>query len=132
MRFLLAVLLAAAGGLAQPRSEIGELNGAGFRISVPEKWNGGLVMYCHGYSPTPGKFSGAVLDPVLNVFLEIEAFPNSRFSRRAPGNVPADFSRSPGLHQKILALLESKPAQAEEIPPTTATRSTMARAATTR
>ena len=202
MRVLIAILLAATGCSAQPRSEVGEINGASFRISVPEKWNGGLVMYCHGYTPTPGKFSGALLDPVLNVFLEqgyavaqsgyagggwaiqeaiqdtqalqryfgrkygapketyvtghsmggfltmalLEAFPNSYdgglalcgplapaswFMRRKvfdvrvvfdyyfpgalppPDKVPAEFTRSPELQQRILALLESMPAQAE-------------------
>ena len=37
--------------------EIGEINGAAFRIEVPQDWNGGLVMYAHGYatvgSPLP-------------------------------------------------------------------------------
>jgi hypothetical protein len=36
--------------------EIGEINGARFRIDVPEKWNGGLVVYCHGYSDSPGNY----------------------------------------------------------------------------
>lgn len=30
--------------------EAGEINGARFRIEVPEKWNQGLVMYAHGYT----------------------------------------------------------------------------------
>ena len=29
--------------------ENGEINGARFRIEIPEKWNGDLVMYAHGY-----------------------------------------------------------------------------------
>ena len=27
----------------------GELNGAGYRIEVPDNWNGDLFMYAHGY-----------------------------------------------------------------------------------
>lgn len=30
-------------------TEEGEINGAKFRIDIPEGWNGGLVMYAHGY-----------------------------------------------------------------------------------
>jgi len=33
------------------RVESGEINGAAFRIEIPEKWNKGLVMYAHGYAP---------------------------------------------------------------------------------
>jgi pimeloyl-ACP methyl ester carboxylesterase len=34
-----------------PVHEEGEFNGAAFRIDIPENWNGGLVMYAHGYTP---------------------------------------------------------------------------------
>src|SRR3954471_21918716 len=40
----------------QSKVEVGEINGAKFRIDVPADWNGGLVMYCHGYSTTPANF----------------------------------------------------------------------------
>lgn len=33
-------------------SEEGEINGAPFQIIIPEDWNGGLVMYAHGYEET--------------------------------------------------------------------------------
>ena len=39
--------------------ELGEINGAKFRIDVPENWNGGLVLYCHGYATVPAKFDDA-------------------------------------------------------------------------
>jgi len=29
--------------------DIGEINGAKYKIHIPKKWNGGLVMYAHGY-----------------------------------------------------------------------------------
>lgn len=41
---------------AQVAPEIGVLNSAKFRIDVPAKWNGGLIVYCHGYSQRPGSF----------------------------------------------------------------------------
>ena len=41
--------------VAAVHTEIGEINGAKFRIDLPEKWNGGLVVYCHGYSDKPAK-----------------------------------------------------------------------------
>lgn len=50
---------------AQPHPDIGEINGARFRIDVPEQWNGVLIMYCHGYSVTPGTFEAKRLHPVL-------------------------------------------------------------------
>ncbi len=34
---------------AGPLTEEGELGGAAFRIDIPQGWNGGLVMYAHGY-----------------------------------------------------------------------------------
>ena len=36
---------------AESRIETGEINGAKYHIEIPEKWNGGLVMFCHGYAP---------------------------------------------------------------------------------
>ena len=32
-----------------PITEEGEIAGAPFRIDIPENWNGGLIMYAHGY-----------------------------------------------------------------------------------
>lgn len=61
--------------------ETGELNGAKFRIDVPEKWNGSLVMYCHGYSPVPGSYDNPKPNPVLDVFLnEGYAFAQSGYA----------------------------------------------------
>jgi len=55
MRALLLLFFAAALG-AQMRVQTGEIDGAKFRIDIPQNWNHGLVMYCHGYSPEPGHF----------------------------------------------------------------------------
>jgi pimeloyl-ACP methyl ester carboxylesterase len=49
--------------------ETGDINGAKFRIDMPANWNGGLVMYCHGYSPKPVTYDEKS-NPFLNVFLD--------------------------------------------------------------
>jgi len=58
MTMLIALLLvcvstpALAGQPVEgPIAETGELDGARFHITIPESWNGGLVMYMHGYLP---------------------------------------------------------------------------------
>jgi len=63
MRFLASLFACAALCLAQPGPETGELNGAQYRIDRPEKWNGILLMYCHGYSPAPGRFDNPKPNP---------------------------------------------------------------------
>lgn len=62
---LLAVTLAAA-----PVLETGEINGAHYRIDIPDNWNGLLVMYCHGYMPVPGKYGTAAPNPVMAALLK--------------------------------------------------------------
>lgn len=47
---------AAAFATARPAIEVGEIAGAPFRIDIPPRWNGGLVMYCHGYRGAPVRF----------------------------------------------------------------------------
>jgi pimeloyl-ACP methyl ester carboxylesterase len=70
MRILVVLCLFTAPVWCAPKSETGELNGAKFRIDVPEQWNGGLVMYCHGYSPAPGSFDKAGPNPMMDIFLK--------------------------------------------------------------
>ena len=53
---------------AAPKVEIGTINGAAFRIDVPEHWNGGLVVYCHGYSPKPVAYKEDAANPLISVF----------------------------------------------------------------
>jgi len=67
MRLLITALLAAGLAAAQPKVETGEINGAAFRIEVPEAWNGVLIMYCHGYSPAPQKFDAAKAEPIAQL-----------------------------------------------------------------
>jgi pimeloyl-ACP methyl ester carboxylesterase len=70
MRVAAAVILFAGICWAAPKVEIGDINGAKFRIDVPENWNGGLVMYCHGYNPKPVAYENPKLAPVLAVFVD--------------------------------------------------------------
>ena len=51
--FLIAAILVAAVP-AHSKTEFGKLQNAAFRIDVPDNWNHGLVVYCHGYDPHPG------------------------------------------------------------------------------
>jgi pimeloyl-ACP methyl ester carboxylesterase len=53
------------------RTETGRLNGASFRIDIPQKWNHGLVVYFHGYQSTPEVFDpkyppSRVLEEILS------------------------------------------------------------------
>lgn len=56
MRPFILFLLLLTPALAQTR-ETGEINGAQFLIEMPAEWNGTLLVYCHGYSGSPGRFS---------------------------------------------------------------------------
>jgi hypothetical protein len=42
---MLCVTFSLTIAFAAPRTETGEIDGAKFRIDIPENWNGGLVMY---------------------------------------------------------------------------------------
>jgi len=68
--FLVCATLSLAAPKIEPKTEIGEINGAKFRIDIPENWNGGLVMYCHGYSPVPGTFKEGKLPAIFTVFTD--------------------------------------------------------------
>jgi pimeloyl-ACP methyl ester carboxylesterase len=67
---VLAFLAFAALAAAQPKTEIGAINGAAFRIDIPDHWNGGLVVYCHGYAAKPGTFTEQKLPLQLAVFTD--------------------------------------------------------------
>ena len=56
--FLVCATFCAAAPNGEPKVELGEINGAKFRIDIPPNWNGGLVMYCHGYSPDRRQLQG--------------------------------------------------------------------------
>ena len=67
MKKLLLILLLPSL-CAASHTELGEINGAKFRIDMPEQWNGGLVVYCHGYSETPGTYENKP-NPFIDVFV---------------------------------------------------------------
>lgn len=66
----LILSLAVLPGLcvAAAHTEIGEINGAKFRIDMPEHWNRGLVVYCHGYSDKPGSYEEKD-NPFIDIFV---------------------------------------------------------------
>ncbi|RKS78917.1 putative esterase [Actinomadura pelletieri DSM 43383] len=45
------VALPAQAAAQEPREHKGEINGARYRVEVPKRWNGTLVLYSHGYIP---------------------------------------------------------------------------------
>ena len=68
-RALLLLAVLTTMNLAHARTEVGDLSGAQFRVDVPDNWNRGLVIYCHGYSTDPVTYDGKKpLDPELAVF----------------------------------------------------------------
>ena len=72
MKPFLAVLIAVCAACnVQAKTEFGTLQGAQFRIDVPENWNHGLVVYYHGYQAENhgGTFDQAKpIEPTLAVF----------------------------------------------------------------
>jgi pimeloyl-ACP methyl ester carboxylesterase len=70
MRTILACLAFASLAAAAPVLETGEINGAQFRIDIPDNWNGALLMYCHGYSPVAGTFAQNPPNPLIKVMLD--------------------------------------------------------------
>ena len=70
MRIVFAFALLGALCAAEPKTELGQINGAKFRIDVPDNWNNGLVIYCHGYSSKPVGYDERKLPAVLQVFLD--------------------------------------------------------------
>jgi len=54
---LFVLQLRSAAETPKDNVEIGVLDNAPFRIDMPEKWNGTLIIYYHGYSETPVTFS---------------------------------------------------------------------------
>lgn len=74
---LRSLALAAAGLLianisaARMREEVGILGRAQFRIHMPNRWNGSLVLWCGGYDSVPGSFrSGQPVDRFAQALLD--------------------------------------------------------------
>lgn len=70
LRILLLGILAASLWAAPPGPSVGTLNGAAYRIDMPERWNGVLVVYCHGYAGSPGRYNDGPPNPILKGFLD--------------------------------------------------------------
>jgi len=49
--------------------DLGQINGAQYKIYIPENWNGGLIMYAHGYEEIGEE--GEVFEEVVDDFMEI-------------------------------------------------------------
>ena len=69
---LLASLTPTAGTDGVAGVETGEINGAPFRIEIPEGWQGGLFVYVHGYelAGTVHDLGSPGMDALRAVFLE--------------------------------------------------------------
>ncbi len=73
MKKLVLTLILLLAVAAQAKTEFGKLDGAAFRIDVPDDWNHGLVIYYHGYRTENhgGIFDDKKpLDPRLAVFTQ--------------------------------------------------------------
>ncbi|HLH41063.1 MAG TPA: alpha/beta fold hydrolase [Bryobacteraceae bacterium] len=70
LRAAMVAAFASALITAAPKTEIGSINGAAFRIDVPENWNGSLVIYCHGYAAEPVRYDAKPIAPFLAVFTD--------------------------------------------------------------
>ncbi len=80
-RDLVIILLVALGTAAtttpafgqatatEPKVEEGDIEGAPYRIQIPDPWNGGLVMYAHGYRPAGAEWR-PLPDALGAVFLQ--------------------------------------------------------------
>jgi pimeloyl-ACP methyl ester carboxylesterase len=108
MRKLILFALCAGLCWAETKSETGDLNGAKFRIDLPEKWNGGLVMYCHGYSTKPGSFGNPKLSPALAVFVE-EGFALAQSGYVAGGWAVAEAMQDTEALRRYFTLKYGKP-----------------------
>jgi pimeloyl-ACP methyl ester carboxylesterase len=69
MRFPLVACfaLSALCAFAAAGVEEGSINGAAYRIDMPENWNGSLLLFCHGYADNP---TTPKLDPMTKVMLD--------------------------------------------------------------
>ena len=80
---ILALLALSGTALAseEAKTETGQAGNAAFRIDVPAKWNGSLIMFCHGYNPFPVAQKDLALNPMLQpLFDQGYAIAQSGFS----------------------------------------------------
>ncbi len=79
--FVAQCAFAASERPAEAVVEEGEIAGAAFRIDIPKDWNGGLVMYAHGYA-VAGQTPGFSEDFVKSAGSLGFAVAQSRYSRQ--------------------------------------------------
>lgn len=72
--------------LTGAQAENGTLNGSLYRMEVPNNWNGGLVMYAHGYNGEGGQLS--VSNPSIRQHLIAGGYAWAASSYRANGYRP--------------------------------------------
>jgi pimeloyl-ACP methyl ester carboxylesterase len=86
---LAAVCLNNGGGAlaaSGPVSQVGNINGADYKIEIPANWNGDLVLYSHGYV-VPGTRNPAtdVGDPLTGAFLTSNGYALAGSAYRTTG-----------------------------------------------
>lgn len=54
---LCCMIVSAHDAIARAAPEVGVLEGAAWRLDMPEKWNRGLVVFFHGYAVEPIRFN---------------------------------------------------------------------------
>ena len=85
---LLLLLLSAAGAAAEDAKEReGTHEGADFTISLPTNWNGGLVIYAHGYQGE-GPGSGTLQVSPFGAYLTDKGIASAATGYRAKGYRP--------------------------------------------
>ena len=69
-KFLIFVMISSIPCIGWSQQfDIGELENARYKIFIPENWNGGLVMYAHGYESIGEE--GEIFDEVIDDFMQI-------------------------------------------------------------
>ena len=67
--FIILIITAISNIGWSQQFDIGEIENAKYKIYLPENWNGGLVMYAHGYE-TIGE-EGEIFEEVIDDFMKI-------------------------------------------------------------
>ena len=68
---LFFALAVCAGTVAAATGDFGRLEGADYRIDVPQNWNRELIVFYHGYSPQPIRFAqGERISPMFQPMLD--------------------------------------------------------------
>ncbi len=67
---ILMVFMLVCGKANSQTHDYGSINGADYIIQIPKNWNGGLVMYAHGYEEVGEKTEGfGEFDEFMKIFL---------------------------------------------------------------